>query len=271
MKAYYVARSRDFDQTLHQGVAADQPARRGVRARPLRPGRRGRGRGRRRADQRRRHGLLDRPPRPRRPEAAQRSRRSAPPCPAPPRSWWSRSSPRCGSSSARCTPAHEALRARRWPVSWPGPASRRAATRAPAPSGGDVVVGHLSDKVTGDSTYVLLPTGRIDLTVGKPVDEVTADQAERRGEALGTRRRGVRARDVGARPVRRGCRAGQRDGGGPAGGGRRAPAVATRRPTSGRRTSWPATRARPTPASARCTSRWTATGRARRSRSPTTG
>ena len=44
-------------------------------------------------------------------------------------------------------------------------------------SGGDVVVGHLSDKVTGDSTYVLLPTGRIDLTVGKPVDEVTADQA----------------------------------------------------------------------------------------------
>lgn len=44
-------------------------------------------------------------------------------------------------------------------------------------AGGDVVEGHLSDKVTGDSTYVLLPTGRIDLTVGKPVDEVTADQA----------------------------------------------------------------------------------------------
>jgi hypothetical protein len=42
---------------------------------------------------------------------------------------------------------------------------------------GDVVAGHLSDKVTGDSAYVLLPTGRIDLTVGKPVDEVTADQA----------------------------------------------------------------------------------------------
>ncbi len=44
-------------------------------------------------------------------------------------------------------------------------------------AGGDVVEGHLSDKVTGDSSYVLLPTGRIDLTVGKPVDEVTADQA----------------------------------------------------------------------------------------------
>ncbi len=44
-------------------------------------------------------------------------------------------------------------------------------------AGGDVVEGHLSDKVTGESTYVLLPTGRIDLTVGKPVDEVTADQA----------------------------------------------------------------------------------------------
>ena len=42
---------------------------------------------------------------------------------------------------------------------------------------GAVVNGHLSDKVTGDSSYVLLPTGRIDLTVGKPVDEVTADQA----------------------------------------------------------------------------------------------
>jgi hypothetical protein len=42
---------------------------------------------------------------------------------------------------------------------------------------GDVVDGHLSDKVTGDSAYVLLPTGRIDLTVGTPVDEVTADQA----------------------------------------------------------------------------------------------
>ena len=42
---------------------------------------------------------------------------------------------------------------------------------------GDVVEGHLSDRVTGDSAYVLLPTGRIDLTVGKPVDEVTADQA----------------------------------------------------------------------------------------------
>jgi hypothetical protein len=44
-------------------------------------------------------------------------------------------------------------------------------------SDGDVVEGHLSDKVTGDSSYVLLPTGRIDLTVGAPVDEVTADQA----------------------------------------------------------------------------------------------
>ncbi len=42
---------------------------------------------------------------------------------------------------------------------------------------GDVVVGHVSDKVTGDSTYVLLPSGRIDLTVGKPVEEVTAEQA----------------------------------------------------------------------------------------------
>ncbi|MEO6512909.1 MAG: hypothetical protein ABIO16_18065 [Nocardioides sp.] len=46
-----------------------------------------------------------------------------------------------------------------------------------AAAGGDVVVGHLSDKVTGDSSYVLLPTGRIDLTVGAPVDEVSADQA----------------------------------------------------------------------------------------------
>jgi hypothetical protein len=44
-------------------------------------------------------------------------------------------------------------------------------------AGGDVVEGHLSDQVTGDSSYVLLPTGRIDLTVGAPVDEVTADQA----------------------------------------------------------------------------------------------
>jgi len=42
---------------------------------------------------------------------------------------------------------------------------------------GEVVVGRLSDEATGDSTYVLLPTGRIDLTVGEPVDEVTADQA----------------------------------------------------------------------------------------------
>jgi hypothetical protein len=44
-------------------------------------------------------------------------------------------------------------------------------------AGGDVVVGHLSDKVTGDDAFVLLPTGRIDLTVGAPVGVVTADQA----------------------------------------------------------------------------------------------
>ncbi len=44
-------------------------------------------------------------------------------------------------------------------------------------SGGDVVVGHLSDKVQGDEAFVLLPTGRIDLTVGAPVDEVSADMA----------------------------------------------------------------------------------------------
>ncbi|MBF4764061.1 hypothetical protein ISU07_13075 [Nocardioides islandensis] len=48
---------------------------------------------------------------------------------------------------------------------------------ASSADGGDVVVGHLSDKVQGDAAFVLLPTGRIDLTVGAPVDEVTADQA----------------------------------------------------------------------------------------------
>lgn len=46
-----------------------------------------------------------------------------------------------------------------------------------ATGAGQVVVGHSSDEVTGDSAYVLLPTGRIDLTVGQPVDEVTADEA----------------------------------------------------------------------------------------------
>lgn len=48
---------------------------------------------------------------------------------------------------------------------------------ATSADGGDVVVGHLSDQVTGDDAFVLLPTGRIDLTVGAPVAEVTADQA----------------------------------------------------------------------------------------------
>lgn len=41
---------------------------------------------------------------------------------------------------------------------------------------GDVVVGHVSDDVTGDSTYVLLPTGRIDLTVGAPTEKLTDEQ-----------------------------------------------------------------------------------------------
>ncbi len=48
-----------------------------------------------------------------------------------------------------------------------------------ASGAGDVVVGHLSDEVQGDETFVLLPSGRIDLTVGKPTsDAVSADQAD---------------------------------------------------------------------------------------------
>jgi hypothetical protein len=42
---------------------------------------------------------------------------------------------------------------------------------------GRVVVGHLSDGVRGDSAFVLVPTGRLDVTVGTAVDRVTADQA----------------------------------------------------------------------------------------------
>ena len=45
-----------------------------------------------------------------------------------------------------------------------------------ATSAGEVVVGHPSDDVTGDSAFVLLPTGRIDLTVGEPTDELTEEQ-----------------------------------------------------------------------------------------------
>ena len=41
---------------------------------------------------------------------------------------------------------------------------------------GEVVVGHSSDDVTGDSSFVLLPTGRIDLTVGDPTEELTEEQ-----------------------------------------------------------------------------------------------
>ena len=40
----------------------------------------------------------------------------------------------------------------------------------------EVVVGHSSDDVTGDSSFVLLPTGRIDLTVGDPTGELTEEQ-----------------------------------------------------------------------------------------------
>jgi hypothetical protein len=49
-----------------------------------------------------------------------------------------------------------------------------------ATSAGEVVVGHASDVVTGDSAFVLLPTGRIDLTVGEPLDRLDDEQA---GEA----------------------------------------------------------------------------------------
>jgi len=45
-----------------------------------------------------------------------------------------------------------------------------------AASAGEVVVGHASDDVTGDSTFVLLPTGRIDLTVGDPTEKLTDEQ-----------------------------------------------------------------------------------------------
>jgi hypothetical protein len=45
-----------------------------------------------------------------------------------------------------------------------------------ATSAGEVVVGHASDAVTGDSTFVLLPTGRIDLTVGDPTEKLTEEQ-----------------------------------------------------------------------------------------------
>lgn len=45
-----------------------------------------------------------------------------------------------------------------------------------ATSAGEVVVGHSSDDVTGDSSFVLLPTGRIDLTVGDPTEELTEEQ-----------------------------------------------------------------------------------------------
>ena len=45
-----------------------------------------------------------------------------------------------------------------------------------ATSVGEVVVGHSSDDVTGDSTLVLLPTGRIDLTVGDPTEKLTEEQ-----------------------------------------------------------------------------------------------
>ena len=45
-----------------------------------------------------------------------------------------------------------------------------------ATSAGEVVVGHASDEVTGDSTFVLLPTGRVDLTVGAPTEKLTDEQ-----------------------------------------------------------------------------------------------
>ena len=37
-------------------------------------------------------------------------------------------------------------------------------------------MGHASDDVTGDSTFVLLPTGRIDLTVGARTAKLTDEQ-----------------------------------------------------------------------------------------------
>ena len=43
-------------------------------------------------------------------------------------------------------------------------------------SAGEVVVGHPSDEVTGDSSFVLLPTGRVDLTVGEPTEKLTEEQ-----------------------------------------------------------------------------------------------
>jgi hypothetical protein len=45
-----------------------------------------------------------------------------------------------------------------------------------AASAGEVVVGHASDQVTGDSAFVLLPTGRIDLTVGDPTEKLTDER-----------------------------------------------------------------------------------------------
>ena len=45
-----------------------------------------------------------------------------------------------------------------------------------AASAGEVVVGHASDDVTGDSIFVLLPTGRIDLTVGDPTEKLIDEQ-----------------------------------------------------------------------------------------------
>jgi hypothetical protein len=45
-----------------------------------------------------------------------------------------------------------------------------------ASSAGDVVIGHASDEVSGDSAFVLVPAGRIDLTVGEPLEELTDEQ-----------------------------------------------------------------------------------------------
>ena len=45
-----------------------------------------------------------------------------------------------------------------------------------ATGAGEVVVGHASDDVTGDSGFVLLPTGRLDLTVGDPLEKLTDEQ-----------------------------------------------------------------------------------------------
>jgi hypothetical protein len=47
-----------------------------------------------------------------------------------------------------------------------------------ATSAGEVVVGHASDEVTGDVAFVLLPTGRVDLTVGAPTEKLTDEQVE---------------------------------------------------------------------------------------------